>query len=129
MKSTKRNGWIGLRGLKIKGSVGVYENEKRNGSVLMLNIWVFGNLATAIESDKIENCFNYEELARIAREEIENGSHLLEPVANAILTKILEEMPSVKKAKIELSKLNPPLENPCDASEVKLSLKRKQLNK
>lgn len=129
MKLSKRKGWIGLKGLSIQGSIGVYDNEKQNGNTLIANVWVYGNLAPAIISDEIEDCLNYEDLAKIAGEEIQGGSHLLEPVAHSILIKILGKMPLAEKAKIELSKLNPPLDNPCDASVVKLSLKRKHLKK
>ena len=127
MKLNKRKGWIGLEGLRVHGSVGVYESEKKNGNLLELDIWVFGDLHPAIDSDKIEESINYELLEKVAIQEIQGGNHLLEPVANGILTRIFEDLPRVEKARIILRKLNPPLDNPCRASAVKLSLKRKHV--
>ena len=125
MKSTKINGWVGLKGLKIKASVGVYESEKSNGTTLELDLFVFGDLKPAIDSDRIEKSFNYERLEEIAQAVIQNGNHLLEPVANSILSKVMREFPLIKKARIELKKMNPPLSNPCEASVIKLTMKRK----
>ena len=129
MKLSKRKGWVGLEGLKVHGSVGVYESEKKNGNILELDIWVYGNLKPAIDSDKIEESINYELLEKVAIQEIEGGNHLLEPVANGILTRIFKDVPGVEKARITLKKLNPPLDNPCHASVVKLRLKRKHVLK
>ena len=129
MKLSKRKGWIGLEGLKIQGSIGVYESEKELGNFLEVDLWVFGNLMPAISSDNLDDSINYEWLAKIAMEEIQGGNHLIEPVAYSILERIFKEIPSAEKAKIELRKLEPPVENPCEASAVKLNLKRKHLNK
>ena len=129
MKSNKRQGWVGLEGLRIKGAIGVYHDEKKNGSHLEVSISVYGNLAPAINTDEIENSFNYEQLAAIARNEIEKGNHLLEPVADGILESVLEQMPDVRKVEVELRKLDPPLGDPCDASVVMMKRKRKKEKK
>ena len=129
MKLSKRKGWIGLEGLKIHGAIGVYESEKQNGNTLEVDLWVYGNLQPAIDSDNIEESINYEQLAQVATEEVQSGNHLLEPVAYEILHRIFREIPSTEKAKIELRKLNPPLDNHCEASAVKISLKRKHVKK
>ena len=92
MKSSKRKGWVGLERLKIKGSIGVYHDEKKNGSHLEISIRVYGDLRSAIETDEIENSLNYEQLASIAHDEILKGNHLLEPVANGILETVLEHL-------------------------------------
>ena len=129
MKLSKRKGWIGLEGLKVHGSIGVYESEKQNGNLLGIDLWVYGDLQPAIHSDNIEDSINYELLEKVAMEEIQKGNHLLEPVAYEILNRIFKEIPSTEKARIELRKLSPPLNNPCEASAVKISLKRKDLAK
>lgn len=127
MKSNKKVGWVGLQNLIIKGSVGVYEHEKKEGTNLQIDLSIFGDLVPAIESDQLDKSFNYELLEKIAQEEVLIGGHLLEPLADRILNRILEEMPLVKKAKIKLKKLNPPLKNPCEASFIKLTIKRKKI--
>jgi len=129
MKLSKRKGWIGLEGLQVPGAIGIYESEKQNGNTLEIDLWVYGNLQPAIDSDNIEESIDYETLAQVATEEIQAGNHLLEPVAYGILERIFREIPSTEKAKIELRKLSPPLDNHCEASAVKISLKRKHLTK
>ena len=127
MKLNKRNGWVGLQGLQLQGSVGVYDSERIKGNKLQLDIWVFGDLKLAITSNELNNAFNYEVFESIAVEEVEKGSVLLEPLANRILERIIKELPKVKKAKIKVMKLSPPITSPCHASVVKLKLSRKQL--
>lgn len=126
MKSNKRKGWVGLLGLQLQGSIGVYDREKHNGTTLELDVWIFGDLKPAISSDQLEKSLNYELLEIIVQEAVQKGNHLLEPVANKILEQILVEMPLVEKARIELKKLNPSLRNPCNASAIRLSLKRQK---
>ena len=113
--------------LKVHGSIGVYESEKKNGNLLEIDLWVYGDLQPAIHSDNIEDSINYELLEKVAMEEVQRGNHLLEPVAYEILNRVFKEMPLVQKTRIELRKLSPPLNNPCEASAVKISLKRKHL--
>lgn len=127
MKLNKTKGWIGLKGLRIKSSIGVYYKEKQNGSMLELDVWVYGDLAPAIESDQLDKSINYEILAQIADEEIKSGNHLIEPIAGKILERVLNEIPLVERAKLELRKMHPPLMNPCEASVVRLKLKKKKL--
>jgi len=90
MKLNKRNGWVGLEGLQLQGSVGVYDSERIKGNKLQLDIWVFGDLKLAITSNELNNAFNYEVFESIAVEEVEKGSALLEPLANRILERIIK---------------------------------------
>lgn len=127
MKLNKCNGWVGLQGLQLQGSVGVYNSERIKGNKLKLDIWIFGDLKLAISSNELNDAFNYEVFESIAVEEVEKGSSLLEPLAYRILERIIKEFPEVKKAKIKVMKLSPPITSPCQASVVKLKLSRKQL--
>jgi len=128
MKLGKRNGWVGLVGLQLQGPVGVYESERIKGSTIKLDIWVFGDLAPVINSPELGKTFNYEILEQIASEEVLKGSPLLEPLAYTILERIMKDLTQVKKAKIKVMKLTPPLASSCEASVVKLKLTRQQLN-
>ena len=61
----------------------------------------------------------------IIKEEMLRRSKLLESVAKRIIDRVFEDNKSIKKAKVEISKMNPPIEG--DVESVSIILKRKEL--
>ena len=64
-------------------------------------------------------------ILNLIKEEMLRRSKLLESVAKRIIDRIFEDNKSIKKAKVEISKINPPIEG--DVESVSIILKRKEL--
>ena len=83
--------------------------EGKIGSDYRIDLSVKTNLQPSAKSDQLTDTVDYVHLNRIVKEEMAVRTKLLETVADMILERILLELPLVKKAKIKVSKLNPPI--------------------
>jgi dihydroneopterin aldolase len=83
--------------------------EGKIGSDYRIDLSVKADLQPSSKSDHLSDTVDYVHLNRIVKEEMAVRTKLLETVASLILDRILLEIPLVKKAKIKVSKLNPPI--------------------
>jgi dihydroneopterin aldolase len=83
--------------------------EGKIGSDYRVDLTVKANLAKSAKTDNLADTVDYVHLNKIVKQEMAIRSKLLEEVAKRILDRILIEIPMVKKATIEVSKLNPPI--------------------
>ena len=116
--------WISLKGMKFKAPVGVYEEEKLNKNDIEIDVSVKVNTRKANSSDDLNETVDYQSLFDISKKVVLQVSNLLESISERIISQILEEHPPVKRVKIKVRKLNPPIEGECSFSEVSMKGKR-----
>ena len=61
------------------------------------------------KSDNLKDAVNYQQAYQIVKAQMDRKSYLLENIAGRILNALYEEMEGIKKAKVKVSKLNPPI--------------------
>ena len=83
--------------------------EGKIGSDYRIDLSVKANLKASAKTDNLSDTVDYVHLNKIVKEEMAVRTKLLETVADLILDRILREIPLVNKAKIKVSKLNPPI--------------------
>ena len=83
--------------------------EGKIGSEYRVDLSVKANLKPSSKTDQLSDTVDYVQLNKIVKEEMAVRTKLLETVAHLILDRILLEIPLVNKAKIKVSKLNPPI--------------------
>lgn len=83
--------------------------EGKIGSDYRIDLSVKADLKNSAETDHLSDTVDYVHLNKIVKEEMAVRTKLLETVAALILDRILLEIPLVNKAKIKVSKLNPPI--------------------
>lgn len=102
-------GTIKLKNIRVYAYHGCLLEEGKIGSDYRLDLSVKADLSKSSQTDDIHDTVDYVHLNTIIKEEMAIRSKLLEEVAKRILDRILLELPLVNKAKIEVSKLNPPI--------------------
>ncbi len=100
---------ITLKNMKFHAFHGVLEDEKINGNDFLVTVSVKLDTSKAGFSDKLEDTLNYQAIYDLVKMEMETPSELIEHVAQRIYAKIQKSFPQVKKTKLKLTKLNPPL--------------------
>lgn len=100
---------IELENMKFYAYHGHYEVEQTVGNHFMVNLWIETDTADAIYTDRLKDALDYQHLYAIVKEEMEIPSHLLEHVANRILSRIESEFKTVTRTRIKISKINPPM--------------------
>ena len=102
-------GTIKISNIRVYAYHGCLVEEGKIGSDYRIDLSVKANLKPSAKSDPLADTVDYVRLNKIVKEEMAVRTKLLETVADLILDRILLELPLVRKAKIKVSKLNPPI--------------------
>jgi 7,8-dihydroneopterin aldolase/epimerase/oxygenase len=102
-------GKIILENIRIYAFHGCMEEEAKIGTDYLIDLEVETNLEKSIASDSLTDTVDYVLLNSIVKEEMKIRSKLIEHVAGRILDRIKNEIQEIKKTKIKISKINPPI--------------------
>ena len=102
-------GVIKLKNIKVFSYHGCLDEEGKIGSEYRVDLKVNGDLSHSAKTDKLSDTIDYVHLNKIVKEEMAIRSKLLEHVAERILKRIMKELIMVQKAKVDVSKINPPI--------------------
>lgn len=114
-------GIIELEGMEFYAYHGHYDFEKQVGARFMVSATIHTDCTKAGETDNLDDALNYQKIYDIIREEMATPSALLEHVCTRILDHIYRSFPSIEKATIKLSKMNPPMGGEIEKVSVQLS--------
>lgn len=117
-------GCIKLRNIRLYAYHGCLDEEGKIGSEYRVDLCIKADLSKSAKTDKLTDTVDYVHLNRIVKEEMNIRTKLLETVAVKILTRIIEEIPIVKKATVEVSKVNPPIGGNVAMVTIKMNKKR-----
>lgn len=118
-------GKIQVNNIKIYAFHGCLDEEAKIGSEYRVDLEVKANLQNSAESDELIDTVDYVHLNFIVKEEMAIRSKLLEHVAKRILKRIFVELQMVDKARVSVSKINPPIGGNVEEVAIILSKKRK----
>ncbi len=102
-------GKIILKNIRTYSYHGCLVEESKIGSDYRIDLKVATDLHKSSITDNLMDTVDYVHLNKIIKEEMAIRSELLEHVGKRILDRIFNETPTVTKAKIAVSKLNPPI--------------------
>ena len=89
---------------------GHYDEEKFAGNRFTASIYLWTDTSKAEKSDNLDDALNYQVVYAIISDIMKNTkSNLVENLASNILNAIFQRFPQLQKAKIRISKLNPPM--------------------
>jgi len=111
---------IGLENIKCVAPVGVLADERRNGNIFLVNIVVWYKTKSKFDKDLLSKTYDYSHLYNIVTEEMAIRTKLIEKVAFRILKSIAKTDQKIKKIKIKIQKMNPPLKGDIQFSFVEI---------
>ncbi len=101
---------IFIEGLEVFGHHGVYEEEKQNGQLFIVDCIMQVDYAKASATDALEHTVNYAEVALFIGDYFKSTRHdLLETVAEELATSILLMFPAISELKLKINKPNAPI--------------------
>lgn len=105
---------------------GCFKEEELVGAQYEINIRLYGNFEKAAEQDNLLEAVNYVHIFEIIKREMAIRSNLIETVTKRISDAIFNEINQVKKIKLSVAKLHPPLGSEIESFEViKKTIKNK----
>lgn len=117
-------GVIKVSNIRIYAYHGCLIEEGKIGSDYRVDLTVKANLSKSAKTDNLTDTVDYVHLNKIVKQEMAIRSKLLEEVCKRILDRIIAEIPIVKKVKVAVSKLNPPIGGNVAMVTIEMSKKR-----
>jgi len=123
-----------LTKLKIKNAIyygyhGVAAAEKALGGKYQVDLEIWYNAESAINTDDISYAINYQDVLYTVSDIIQNENfNLIEALANEILVVILDRFTIIEKATINIRKLSAPVNQYLDYIEVEQTVEREKPN-
>ena len=102
-------GTIKLQNIQVYTNHGCLIEEEKIGSDYIVNLEIKTDLRKSAESDDLNDTVDYVHLNHIVTSEMSIRSKLLEHVAHRIIKRIFDEIPSVSRILLAVSKVNPPI--------------------
>ena len=102
-------GIIHVRGIRCYAYHGCLPEEAVIGAEYKIDVWLQADLDKAAGSDRLEHTIDYCAVHAIVMREMGRPSKLIEHACGRILSALRQELPAVQKAKVRLTKINPPL--------------------
>jgi len=102
-------GQIKLNGMKFFAHHGCYSEEQMIGNYFIVDIAMDTDMTKATVSDELNDALNYAEVYDMVKQEMAIRSQLLEHLSGRILDKLFERFPQLDKARVCVTKLNPPV--------------------
>jgi len=118
-------GIIKVENIRVFANHGCLQEETKIGSDYRVDLKIKANLNTSALSDTLSDTVDYVFLNKVVREEMAKPSKLLETVAKRILKRIFLEDKMVSKAKVSVSKINPPIGGDVEMVTITLTERRK----
>ncbi len=116
---------ITIKALKFYGNHGYYEHEREKGNQFELDITAKGYFKESVKQDDLNKTFDYQQVEKIAGKVFSGPPEkLIETLCLRIGERIFKQMPLVKKLKVALRKMNPPIETPAEYAEIIMKWKR-----
>ena len=117
-------GVIQVNNIKLYAYHGCLDEEAKIGSEYRVDVSVKANLKKSSKTDELIDTVDYVHLNHIVKQEMAIRSKLLEEVVQRILNRIFKELSMVKKAKVSVAKVNPPIGGKVEEVVVILTKKR-----
>lgn len=117
-----------VKGLRINANHGVYEDEKKNGQLFILDLVAEIDVRKAQLSDELMHTVSYADMIDTAiRVFTAESCNLLECIANKVGTEILREYPKLKSVTVTVKKPNAPIDADFDYVAVEDTITREQM--
>lgn len=100
---------IKLEGIEISAPIGYYPEEQQTGTDFIVNVEIATDFSGTETGDDIAETINYEDLAKVIKNEMAIPAKLIEHTAHRIKRKLLALSPSMRYLRLELKKLHPSL--------------------
>jgi len=98
-----------VEGMKFNAFHGCNPEEAKIGGSYLVDVTVETDFSKPAKSDKLSDAVDYVAIYNITKKEMCVRSHLIEHVAQRIYDSMKKTFPAIKKIKVKVEKLNPPI--------------------
>jgi len=114
-------GLIEIEGMHFYAYHGHFETEQIVGNDFIVDLQIDTDCKKAGLSDNLDDALNYQAVYTVIKNVMSIKSRLLENVTQRILDALFADFPNIEKAKVKVSKMNPPMGGEIEKVSVTLS--------
>ncbi|MCB9227687.1 MAG: dihydroneopterin aldolase [Chitinophagales bacterium] len=114
---------IGLSNIETHGHHGVFKEEQEKGNTFYTDVEVWYKSEKSVETDELEDTFDYQIIYDVVKEEMAKPSKLIEHLAGRIVKSLAKKDKRIKKVYVRIAKSNPPIKGVAEQSIVSLKEK------
>jgi|TARA_B110000483_G_scaffold4826_1_gene5583 dihydroneopterin aldolase len=111
---------IGLSNIETRGHHGVFKEEQEKGNLFFTDVDVWFKSRKSVTTDNLEDTFDYQFIHDAVKAEMAKPSKLLEHLAGRIIKTLSETDKRIKKVKVKIAKMNPPIDGKAERSIIEL---------
>lgn len=100
---------IAVEGIRLYAYHGCLDEEAKIGGNYIVDVYMETDFSEAAMTDDLSKTIDYCTVYEIAKKEMAIRSKLIEQVADRIHKNIQKTFPSLKKARVKVTKLGPPM--------------------
>lgn len=115
---------IKLKNMEFHAYHGCLEHEQELGNTYLVSVKLDVDTSLAEKTDQLHDTLNYKQVYEVVKEQMQMPSKLIEHAGNRIIEAIFQHFVQVKKIKVKLSKLNPPVGGKVQSVSIVLEKKR-----
>lgn len=104
---------------------GVYEFEQKKNTTFEVNLTIYYDFSVSMQSDQLEDTLDYQVIYELISKEMLVRANLIEHIAYRMVESVSTEFEGIKKLKLEISKINPPIQGDIEKTEFEVKWKRK----
>ncbi len=102
-------GLIHIEDMEFYAFHGHFKEEQIVGNRFLVDLTIETDMSVPARTDSLKDALNYQKAYQIVKTEMSKKSYMLENIASRILDALYAEMDGIKKAKVKVSKMNPPM--------------------
>jgi len=102
-------GLIQIENMEFYSFHGHFKEERIVGNKFRVDLTIETDMTLPAASDNLKDAVNYQRVYEIVKSQMEMKSHLLEHIAGRILDAVYAELEGIKKIKVKVYKMNPPM--------------------
>ena len=104
---------------------GVYEFEHNKNTTFEVNLTIFSDFSVSMQTDQLQDTIDYQVIYDLVSKEMHIRAHLIEHIAHRIIQSIANDFKEIKKLKLKIGKMNPPIQGDIEKTEFEVKWKRK----
>lgn len=117
-------GKIEIEGMHFFAYHGHFDVEQTVGNDFLVDLSMEVDCSLAAVTDNLDDALNYQAVYEVVKQEMQRKSRLLEHVAGRILSALEEKFPTIRKAVVKVSKLNPPMGGQIEKASISMKLEK-----
>jgi len=102
-------GLIHLDDMEFYAYHGCFKEEQTAGNWFLVNLTLETDMGKPSATDNISDALNYQVVYQLVKAEMTVPSHLLEHVAERIISALFSEFKQLERTTVKISKMNPPM--------------------